>query len=389
MSSNRKKLLLLIQIMFFTFLLSSCELLMEEADNTSITVGNVSRVINTKNVLLIDDYYLYHDFDGIYKIENAEKEKIFNTEGNTYIAAYNDSIIIRSELSNDIYQIGLDGTVIKQVAFSGVCDSMYVINDILYCTDRKENLVKAYDISKDFREIPMDHNFFSSQFIIKKPYNDEEWFAYEDETSTILSTRTPHGLLAEANFIIFQGDELQPAFEFGEDKDFYYQYDSTELLNFSLQDAAIIQYDINTQKSSYYHQNLYRFQIAKENIVIEDQVIVAIVRNVFNSKIGCSPKLSEHKKDTLLIIDKEDKKALNMIDTRKRERILYADSKSAITYYEGKLNTYDVDSWQITMTTDASFITKDNEYYFETCHDKLFVFENSKLIEIFDFKELL
>ena len=389
MSYNFKKLLFLVRLLIFSILLSSCELLIKDVDQTSITVGNISRCINSKNVLLINECYIYQDYDGIYKIANDKQEKIFHTEGNTYITAYNNTIIVRSELSGDLYQVGLDGIVLKQVAFSGVCDSMYAVNNILYCTNRNARLVKAYDILQDFREIPMDYNFNVSQFVIKKPYSDEEWFAYEDETSTILSTRTPHETLAEVYFTIFQKDIFQPVFQFGENADFYYHYELTKLSNLSLSDGAIIQYDINQQNRSYSALDLYRFQIDKENIVIEDQVIVAIVRNWFTSKIGCSPKLSEHKKDTLLIIKKEDKKVLHRIDTRKGERLLYADSKSAITYYKGKLYTYDVDSWKITKTTDASFITKNNEYYFETCHDKLFVYENDKMIKIYDFIDLL
>lgn len=391
MSFKHKKLIVFVQSLFLIMLLSSCDLILEEEDKTSITVGNISRCINTQNILLIDNCYVYHDHDGVYVLENGEGKKILDTKGKISFTAYHDSIILKEEQSDVIYQIGLDGTILRQAPFLEACYSMYALNDILFCSDWEQKIVKAYNIVFDFSKLPMEGEFFNRQFILKKPYINEEWSVYEDETCMILSTRTTYeSSLPIVYFTIFQKGIKQPVFEFGENSDFYYEFDSMRLQDISLVSNAVIEYDMNQQEKMYYDLGCpFNCQLEKENIVIEDQLIVALVRNSFSGMVGCSPMLSKHKKDTLLVINKEDKSVLHMIDTKQGERLLYADSKTALTYFEGKLYTYDVENWQVTNMTEASFVKKDNEYYFETCHDKLFVYENEKVIEILDLKDLL
>jgi len=315
--------------------------------------------------------------------------EIFSLVGMKLIAAYENSIIIKPVLENSVYQIDINGTIRQQELLTSSCDSMYAVNDILYCIDSKECNVTAYSISKGFTKVIMDNNFYTSDFILKKPYLDEIWHVKENEESTILSSRTDYGVTVDAYFAIFLEGIKQPVFyQLAKDSDYYYRYDPPEFMYFDGINGQIIKYDFKNYKYFHFDPDPAHDYIGDENISVESEKIVAIAQDAIK-KIGHSPVLSEHRKDTLLVIDEENKKLIEKIETKRYERLVYADSLKAITYYEGELYTYDVENWMVTKRTDGSFIKKNEEYFFETCHDKLFVYENDKLIEVLDLDELL
>lgn len=63
--------------------------------------------------------------------------------------------------------------------------------------------------------------------------------------------------------------------------------------------------------------------------------------------------------------------------TKIKERILYADTKKAITYYKGRYITYSLNNWKKIKSQKANEIKSGNSYTFETCGDYIFIFDDN------------
>ncbi len=87
--------------------------------------------------------------------------------------------------------------------------------------------------------------------------------------------------------------------------------------------------------------------------------------------------LELHKYDIYALTDMKSGKIINQHKTRKYERIIYADTKKAITYYRGNYITYSTDKWKKINTQKADEIKKDESYFFDTCGDYVFVFSDN------------
>ena len=77
-------------------------------------------------------------------------------------------------------------------------------------------------------------------------------------------------------------------------------------------------------------------------------------------------------------------KVENQVKTRQFERVIYADTEKAMTYYNGKILTYNINDWKVIKKQDASYIKNNGSYDFETCGEKIFVYQDDKVIKIID-----
>ena len=87
--------------------------------------------------------------------------------------------------------------------------------------------------------------------------------------------------------------------------------------------------------------------------------------------------LELHKYDIYVLTDIKSGKIINQHKTRKYERIIYADTKKAITYYRGNYITYSTDNWKEIKSQKADEIKKDGSYFFDTCGEYVFVFDDN------------
>lgn len=87
--------------------------------------------------------------------------------------------------------------------------------------------------------------------------------------------------------------------------------------------------------------------------------------------------LELHKYDIYALTDIKSGKIINQHKTRKYERIIYADTKKAITYYRGNYITYSTDNWKEVKSQKAAEIKKDGSYFFDTCGEYVFVFDDT------------
>ena len=86
-------------------------------------------------------------------------------------------------------------------------------------------------------------------------------------------------------------------------------------------------------------------------------------------------KLKTHSGEILFYIDSETFEETNSFETKKRERILFADNDIILTYYNGKYRTYDANTKKVIKKQSAKEIKNNGSYTFETCGDYVFVFD--------------
>lgn len=116
----------------------------------------------------------------------------------------------------------------------------------------------------------------------------------------------------------------------------------------------------------------------------DDKYIVSVAQRTTSRSItrdggptATSCEMSKHESDCLYIISTDDCTKSLQYCTKTFERILYADSEKAITYYDGKYLTYSVDEWEVTAEHPADEIKSGSSYTFETCGDYIFVFDDN------------
>ena len=94
------------------------------------------------------------------------------------------------------------------------------------------------------------------------------------------------------------------------------------------------------------------------------------------ARIYYSDEMKNHDHDYIVIIDKNDFEVKDK-KTKTFERILYANSEKAITYYKGKYLTYSLNDWKVTDKQSASEIKEGGSYNFVSCGEYIFVFDNA------------
>ena len=87
------------------------------------------------------------------------------------------------------------------------------------------------------------------------------------------------------------------------------------------------------------------------------------------------PQLDNHDYDAYIKVNTDDFK-VQRHKTRKFERIIYADDKKVVTYYNGKYITYSTDDWKVTDEKKADEIKNGGKYTFEACGEYVFVFDD-------------
>lgn len=89
-----------------------------------------------------------------------------------------------------------------------------------------------------------------------------------------------------------------------------------------------------------------------------------------------SYNLNYHQSDCIVTVNIDDYKITNTRFTKKHEKIIYADNKKAVTYYNGEYLTYSLDKWEVIDSQSADEIQIEGAYIFETCGDYIFVFDD-------------
>ena len=112
-----------------------------------------------------------------------------------------------------------------------------------------------------------------------------------------------------------------------------------------------------------------------------DDKTLAFTVAAINSEPGASfpdpSQLKNHDCDSVYIYDVQSRERKEKHDFQTFERVIGIGADHVVTYYKGKYLTYSRDDWKVVSEKDADEISKDGKYYFETCGEYVFVFDDN------------
>ena len=340
-------LILVIAIVSATFILLHCF-----APENSIDVSN-SRFDSQKAVINGERYYIKND--GVYKTaENQKYECLipFN-DPNTKAFFTRDNDCIYTAVTNDKLT-----TITKYDPDGNLSGEPFILDkpDINVLAIDNNCVYGRYDDENDVNFTVFDMNG-------KTINNDLPEYEYSDDSFSFSGDKEIT-YYTSSNYI-------------GRSKNYAAyidKYYAPELTIIDLDSNDTVQIDLAAMFKAYY---VYAD--------IEDDSLCVVMTDT-SEKISFGgghsneldiSSLELHKYDIYALTDMKSGKIINQHKTRKYERIIYADTKKAITYYRGNYITYSTDNWKEVESQKADEIKKDGSYFFDTCGDYVFVFDNN------------
>lgn len=122
--------------------------------------------------------------------------------------------------------------------------------------------------------------------------------------------------------------------------------------------------------------NVMPFCISDNDAILIGQETTSrslFVRN--GGPVSTTDNMAEHKSDCLFVVDINNLDNQSFYKTKTFERIIFADSKKCVTYYEGKYLIYSLDDWKIENEQSADEIKEGSGYVFDSCGNYIFVFD--------------
>ena len=304
---------------------------------------------------------LYHiNKNGLYSInENNAYECLlpFNTENSkAFFSSEKSSIYLCETIDNKtkLTHHDLKGSLLGEPVYLELSAEYiyYVENDIIYCI------------------IPIEGNDTIVTFDMQGNKIDNEMIKYEyaDDVFMFLGdpNRTYYSLITDSsskyigrnnNLVIYMKRNYSP-----------------ELKIIDLDSSNTINVDLGKKFGAY-----HSFSTIKSNFVCSIMTKTNGVLEIGSghSYNGDISSLKRHKYDIYALIDISCGKVAKHYKTHRYEKIIYADTEKAITYYRGKYITYSTKNWEKIDSHKASEIKKDGSYTFETCGNYIFVFDDN------------
>lgn len=116
----------------------------------------------------------------------------------------------------------------------------------------------------------------------------------------------------------------------------------------------------------------YSYQPIKQS----DKYLIIIAQYSHYAK-GFTDNVSEQIDGDRIILWNYETSHFEEKKTKNHERIIYANSQKAITYYKGKYLTYSLEDWSLIKKQSVDEIKEGGSYTFESCGDYIFVFDNN------------
>ncbi len=111
-----------------------------------------------------------------------------------------------------------------------------------------------------------------------------------------------------------------------------------------------------------------------------DDKTLAFAVTAINKEPGASfpdpSELKNHGCDSVFTYDVQSRERKEKHDFRTFERVIGISADHVVTYYKGKYLTYSRDGWKVVSEQKTGEIKKDGKYYFETCGEYVFVFDD-------------
>lgn len=318
---------------------------------------------NSGEILKLDDEYFYCAGD---KIKNCDNSSVlYNGNENVIAAASDKNIYVLDGMK--ISKITSEGKIVaekklKVSSLENSCPQIYFFDDMVFvsidnCVD-KEFIFDEELNTIDINELKRNSDHYeinrTEYFIVD---NDNSFLTiaeYEDKSSFIALTDKSDG-----REIFSTGRTISI-------------YDNCLFLYYC--NSSHDKFDLNSQTiiSSFDNTNGFSYSSAK----INRNHVISVGMKTNCSDIEYSDRLKDHHKDIIEITDTNG----NFIathETKKHERIIFYDNEKAVTYYNGKYRTYDLNDWHLISKQTADEIQNDGSYTFESCGDYVFVFDDN------------
>lgn len=298
---------------------------------------------------------------------------LFIKEDKMYLVNYEDNNInpiinILDETGKIIKSTHL--TLTQHLDYKNYISIESIIDDFIFAID-KNGSCYIFDINNDFAQQEIEfHDVYDVDYQRKCGiYKDYVFIYYYEKNRLKINTiidienNVSYPFLSQNSQSYFNG--------------IIYGYD-----NYRLTDLRL--YDIYSHKYQEYKDFFEKSSVFVNRVTGSGQGDDFLIITNSNSRVDSGDDFDEH--DVICRINTDSLCITSEYKTKIKERVLYADTEKAITYYKGRYITYSLDNWKKIKSQKASEIKSNGSYTFETCGDYIFVFDDNsgKLINTID-----
>ena len=329
---------------------------------------------NYSHACHVNDLIVYLDSDGIY-CKNS-KGNIDKYEYDLYNNAY--IFFSPSVDSKKIFQLDYFGNVIKIHNISHSIYDMYFVDDILYVLNYSDiNMrydIKAYSSVDDMKIIDLDKCPYDYNITVEKKFFSANIQIINNRNHCYLKITDKNEKTVFCN--VYNKKNAKQIFLSKTD------------MTASLYDNKLILFPLKSGKlNNYYIINIdngkvvesgttFNIDYSYQPIKQSDKYLIIIAQYSHYAK-GFTDNVSEQIDGDRIILWNYETSHFEEKKTKNHERIIYANSQKAITYYKGKYLTYSLEDWSLIKKQSVDEIKEGGSYTFESCGDYIFVFDNN------------
>lgn len=338
---------------------------MHEWDNTYI---KVTTTYDKKQLCHVGDEYFFAKSNGVYAYGNSEP--VIQAD-KPLICAENDILYVYSDDIITGYTVDLK----KTEEFKPVGDLMAfsVANEkiITFDTDRNLHIYNKNDMSE--YALPQDGIKLDDKTLTYFEFDNMKIFEYvPDEVNHDTS---------DGEFIFENGEKI---FEYRTRYAHSVPYVNEKyaiVSNRTYVQESLMKFNYKSEELE--HLTLNHYDHKPDYYIYGSDSIISVLQAT-----NMTPHMEDIEKDNLKVhgsdiiefVNADNMKIEKIFETKEKERVLFADKDTAITFYKGEYITYSLDSWKKISSQKATEIQKENEYCFQTCGDYIFVYNYGDII---------
>lgn len=345
---------LLIILLIMLFILISGALYDKYVPNESLNAN--FKIVDKKNhVVYFNDNYYYTCDSSVF---NQDKQQILEKKSNNILISATDDLLYVYD-KDEILKYSTELSLLSRKDFNYDIQAFSIIDNYMVCISTENNVI-IFD----------GNNFsFIAEYDIEK-MNDME-IIKDNNTKLNICKETSRSL---------------SIFIFNENKSFNYRVKKgCYFWNIN----SSIGYVSSSFNSSYtwYEKFDYPNKSSIKRLVLPEYYQPVQMKEFDKNKlvyVGTHTKDNPynelswqkyHISDCIEVINKENMSVEKRFDSKKYERILYADLDKAITFYKESYVVHNMDDWSVIEKMPADEIKKGGTYTFEQCGEYIFVFD--------------
>lgn len=345
-----KKIVCLLVILFVLILGTLCNKYISD-----VSLNANFKIINLENhVAHLNDNYYYTCGSVVF---NQDKQQVLTQKSEDILISATDDLLYVYD-KDEILKYSDDLSLLSKTDFDYDIQAFSIFDNYIVCIDTKNDIM-VFDC---------DSYSLLDKLEIKE-LNDMEKIKADNTKLTICKDEYPLSILI-----------------FNEDKSFNFRDKYGRYFWPSQSSDGYVSSFFNTNCSSYEkfdYSNKSRIKILdlpkyyqpiKMKEFGDNKLIYAGTYTKDNPHAELSWQ-KYHISDCIEVINKENMSVEKRFDSKKYERILYADLDKAITFYKESYVVHNMDDWSVTEKMSADEIKKGGTYTFEQCGEYIFVFD--------------